>query len=98
MSFQNFFTNRDTLQQEGVYIGGWSLKHVLTPQKGTDGKHNSVEDHINVSALTEIDWTEAEERALVRKLDLRVLLPASIIYFLAYLGSYHLELQSSIFC
>jgi hypothetical protein len=98
MSLQNFFTNRDTLQQEGVYIGGWSLKYTLTPQRGIDGKHDSVEDHINASDLTEIDWTEAEERALVRKLDLRVLFPACIIYFLAYLGSYHLELELLIFC
>jgi hypothetical protein len=97
MSFQNFFANRDTLQQEGVYIGGWSLKYIFTPRKGTDGKHDSVEDHVNASALTEIDWTEAEERALVRKLDLRVLLPASIIYFLAYLGLYPLGFQLLIF-
>lgn len=31
------------------------------------------------------DWDAAEERALVRKLDLRVLLPCCILYFLAYL-------------
>lgn len=31
------------------------------------------------------DWDEVEERRLVRKLDLRVLLPCCIIYFLAYL-------------
>jgi hypothetical protein len=31
------------------------------------------------------DWTAAEERALVRKLDLRVLFPCCIVYFLAYL-------------
>jgi hypothetical protein len=31
------------------------------------------------------DWTPAEERALVRKLDLRVLFPCCIVYFLAYL-------------
>jgi hypothetical protein len=31
------------------------------------------------------DWTPAEERVLVRKLDLRVLLPSFIIYVLAYL-------------
>jgi hypothetical protein len=31
------------------------------------------------------DWDAAEERRLVRKLDLRVMLPCCIIYFLAYL-------------
>ncbi|PGG96864.1 hypothetical protein AJ79_09426 [Helicocarpus griseus UAMH5409] len=31
------------------------------------------------------DWSDAEERALVRKLDMRVLFPCCIIYFLAYL-------------
>ena len=31
------------------------------------------------------DWTPAEERALVRKLDMRVLFPCCILYFLAYL-------------
>ena len=35
--------------------------------------------------VDERDWTPAEERALVRKLDLRVLLPSFIIYVLAYL-------------
>jgi hypothetical protein len=33
----------------------------------------------------EKDWSDEEERALVRKLDVRVLLPCCIIYFLAYL-------------
>jgi hypothetical protein len=36
-----------------------------------------------VNAL--IDWTPEEEARLVRKLDLRVLLPCCIVYFLAYL-------------
>ena len=31
------------------------------------------------------DWDPAEERKLVRKLDLRVLLPCCITYFFAYL-------------
>lgn len=31
------------------------------------------------------DWTDDEERKLVRKLDLRVLFPCCIVYFLAYL-------------
>lgn len=31
------------------------------------------------------DWTDEEEKKLVRKLDLRVLFPCCILYFLAYL-------------
>ena len=44
----------------------------------------SSQDRVeHVNALN--DWDEAEERALVRKLDLRVLFPCCIVYFLAYL-------------
>lgn len=40
-----------------------------------------VVEHVSVIS----DWSAAEERALVRKLDFRVLLPCCIVYFLAYL-------------
>ncbi|KAI4853935.1 hypothetical protein E4T44_00537 [Aureobasidium sp. EXF-8845] len=44
----------------------------------------SSEDRIQAQTRAEPEWTEEEERALVRRLDLRVLLPCCIIYFLAY--------------
>ncbi|KAK2808414.1 hypothetical protein FQN50_004799 [Emmonsiellopsis sp. PD_5] len=78
-----FFADRAAVEQEGVYVGGWSTKHVLWPEK-VDGKHNSAEDR-TTQTTTAQDWDDAEERALVRKLDTRVLFPCCIIYFLAYL-------------
>ncbi len=39
-----------------------------------------------VNAL--VDWEPDEEARLLRKLDLRVLLPCCIVYFLAYLGEH----------
>lgn len=33
-----FRSARSAVEEEGVYIGGWSLKHVLFPKK-KDGKH-----------------------------------------------------------
>lgn len=35
---KSFRAQRDELEKEGVYIGGWSFKNVLTPKK-LDGKH-----------------------------------------------------------
>ncbi|KAH7327535.1 major facilitator superfamily domain-containing protein [Rhexocercosporidium sp. MPI-PUGE-AT-0058] len=81
---KSFDEDRKALEQEGVYIGGWSFKNVLTPTF-KDGKHDSSEDRVESNAIEEPDWTRAEERALVRKLDMRVLLPCFIIYVLAYM-------------
>ena len=66
---------RAAVEAEGVYVGGWSLKQAFTAKSGV-----RVEQ---INAL--IDWEPAEEAKLVRKLDLRVLLPCCIVYFLAYL-------------
>ncbi|PCH05669.1 Major facilitator superfamily domain, general substrate transporter [Penicillium occitanis (nom. inval.)] len=73
------------LEREGVYLGNWSIKHVLSPMKTVGGRHDRGEDHVQNANLDEVDWDPAEERRLVRKLDMRVLLPCCIIYFLAYL-------------
>src|SRR4051812_43012861 len=97
---KSFHEDRKALEQEGVYIGGWSFKNVITPTF-KDGKHgkylfpyighrnnlalDSSEDRVETNAVEEPDWTRAEERALVRKLDMRVLLPCFIIYVLAYM-------------
>jgi hypothetical protein len=35
-----FVRERDALEKEGVYIGGWSVKNALIPKK-TDGKHGN---------------------------------------------------------
>ncbi|KAK5175461.1 uncharacterized protein LTR77_000600 [Saxophila tyrrhenica] len=76
-----FKDSRAAVEAEGVYIGGWSLKNAFVPKKHAD--LNKVEQ---VNSF--IDWDEKEERRLVRKLDLRVLLPCCIFYFLAYLGKH----------
>lgn len=34
----SFARHRDALEQEGVYIGGWSFRNALMPRK-LDGKH-----------------------------------------------------------
>jgi hypothetical protein len=47
---------------------------------------DSSEDRVQTATLVAPEWTNKEERALIRKLDFRVLLPCCIIYFLAYLG------------
>lgn len=45
----------------------------------------STHDHVQTADATEQSWTPAEERALLRKLDMRVLAPCFAIYVLAYL-------------
>jgi hypothetical protein len=51
----------------------------------TDHRKDSSEDRAqNVYSLAP-EWTEKEERALIRKFDFRVLFPCCIVYFLAYL-------------
>lgn len=92
-----FNEDRAAVEAEGVYIGGWSLKRAFIPKKRggemLTSKFVIVGDHTNYTtgeAKTEqvnalIDWEPAEERRLIRKLDLRVMLPCCIVYFLAYL-------------
>lgn len=53
----------------------------------TDLHKDSSEDRAS-QATVEIDWSTEEERALRRKLDLRVLLPCFLVYFFAYLGQF----------
>lgn len=46
---------------------------------------DTSEDRIErINAGVEQDWTPEEEAKLLRKLDLRVLFPCCVIYFLAY--------------
>ncbi|PVH87407.1 MFS general substrate transporter [Cadophora sp. DSE1049] len=79
----SFFSSRESLEKEGVYVGGWSLEGVVTPKK-TNGKRDSSEDRIEENTVS-AEWTAKEESRLVRKLDMRVLFPCTIVYFLAYL-------------
>lgn len=81
---KSFIQNREALEKEGVYIGGWSFGTTLFPRK-VNGKYDTSEDRIENATVLTPDWTPEEERKLVRKLDFRVLFPACIIYFLAYL-------------
>lgn len=81
--FGSFATQRALVEAEGIYVGGWSIKRAMWPKK-TNGFHDSSQDRVEHNAA-EKDWEDAEERALVRKLDFRVLLPCCIVYFLAYL-------------
>ena len=81
----SFLHSSKALQQEGVYIGSWSFRNVFT-LKRLGRAHDSGEDRVQANAVAEQDWTVEEERTLVRKLDLRVLFPCCIVYFLAYLA------------
>ncbi|ETN40918.1 uncharacterized protein HMPREF1541_05198 [Cyphellophora europaea CBS 101466] len=80
MVFFDFKQARREVEAEGVYIGGWGIKEAIIPRKYGDASQDRAEE---VNAVK--DWSEAEERRLVRKLDLRVLFPCCIVYFLAYL-------------
>ncbi|KAK2786488.1 hypothetical protein FQN52_007793 [Onygenales sp. PD_12] len=66
----------DALEREGVYIGGWGFKDLYKPSKNTDREYDTSEDRIERLNGVEADWTAKEERALQRKLDMRVLFPA----------------------
>ncbi|KFX97544.1 hypothetical protein O988_04824 [Pseudogymnoascus sp. VKM F-3808] len=81
----NFRANADALERDGVYIGDWGFRNVLRPSKNKEGQYDTSEDRIERLNTTEPDWEAKEERALVRKLDLRVLFPCVVIYVLAYL-------------
>ncbi|KFX93817.1 hypothetical protein O988_06615 [Pseudogymnoascus sp. VKM F-3808] len=80
----SFARHRDALEQEGIYIGGWSFRNALMPRK-LDGKHDSSEDRAQNAYALAPEWTDSEEKALLRKFDFRVLFPCCIVYFLAYL-------------
>ena len=80
----DFDSRRRLLEQEGVYIGGWSIKNVLIPRKRNrlDG---DAEEDFEEKPLVEQDWTKDEEAKLRRKLDFRVMFPCCFIFFLAVL-------------
>ncbi|KAL9088345.1 MAG: hypothetical protein Q9165_006270 [Trypethelium subeluteriae] len=81
---QNFRRRRAILEQQGVYIGGWSIKNALTPTKRSDSR-SDVEGDGEEKELVEQNWTKTDEAKLRRKIDLRVLFPCCIINFLAVL-------------
>lgn len=89
----SFTEKAAALEAEGVYIGGWSAKNVLSPRKDTHGEYgkslrtllqcsltdqssDTSEDRIERLTTARSDWTDAEERRLVRKLDARVVFPS----------------------
>lgn len=99
----NLAVRRAALEEEGIFIGGWSPRYALAPKK-VNGKHgkmeilsivlknqttncclDSSEDRVQEATVVAPEWTADEEKRLLRKLDLRVLLPACVVYFLAYL-------------
>lgn len=66
------------------------IEGVPNAKEATD----SSEDRIQRETTAEAEWTVDEERALVRKLDFRVLFPCCFIYFLAYVDRGNLYVQS----
>ncbi|KAK5206364.1 hypothetical protein LTR41_007802 [Exophiala xenobiotica] len=83
LGLTSFSETRTAAEAEGIYIGGWSVRRAMWP-KTVNGKHDSSQDRVEHVAAIQ-DWDAAEEAALVRKLDCRVLLPCCIVYFFAYL-------------
>ncbi|RFU29271.1 hypothetical protein B7463_g7058, partial [Scytalidium lignicola] len=70
-----FRQEADALEFEGAYIGSWGFKNILKPSKDGDGQYDTSEDRIERLYTVTPDWETREERALVRKLDYRVLAP-----------------------
>ena len=79
-----FRSQRAALEEEGVCIGGWSLRHVLTPKKKRCLNSDSASD-IEEKPAVKPEWTTEEETKLRRKLDRRLLLPCCMIFFLSIL-------------
>ncbi|KAL2864409.1 major facilitator superfamily domain-containing protein [Aspergillus lucknowensis] len=83
--FSSWAEQVSTLESEGVYIGGWSLKNLVRPRKDISGEYATSEDRIERLTTVRADWADEEERRLVRKLDARVVFPCCVVYMLAYL-------------
>ncbi|KAF4759765.1 hypothetical protein HAV15_005119 [Penicillium sp. str.  len=87
----NFSQRRSAIEEDGVYIGGFDLRKAILPIRDQGGRLDTSEDRIErINAGVEQDWTPEEEAKLLRKLDLRVLFPCCVIYFLAYLDRVNL--------
>ncbi|KAL5363340.1 major facilitator superfamily domain-containing protein [Aspergillus floccosus] len=84
-----FAERRELIEKDGVYIGGYGIKKAFVAAK-QDGRYDTSEDRIERLNAVEEDWSPAEEAALLRKLDLRVLLPCCLVYFVAYLDRVNL--------